>query len=171
MYALLYSIILFFILIFITLYLVRQIVNTQVIEKKIKKLQKKKKPEDLYMLGQLYLQKKLFNRAIIVFREALKTWNSNDKIGIASLMNMIGFTYFKLKKYRFAIYFYKVAIQIAPDYLIALKNLAFVYESINLFQEASNHYRTCLLLEPDNKFFSSRIKMLDRQLFLKSTTR
>lgn len=168
-FALFYSIAFFLILFLLALYLIKQIFNTQSLEKKIKLLQNKIKREqgsyeDLYRLGQFYLQKKFYNKAILTLREALKIWNINDKIGIASLSNTIGFTYFKLKKYTFAIYYYKIALKIIPDYLLAIKNLAYVYESIGLLNEAKEEYKKSLSLDPRNEFFTSRSKIVDRQL-------
>lgn len=88
----------------------------------------------------------------------------DDKIGIASLSNTIGFTYFKLKEYPFAIYYYKIALKIIPDYLLAIKNLAYAYESIGLLNEAKEQYKNSLSLDPKNDFFNSRSKIVDRQL-------
>nr|YP_009455747.1 hypothetical protein [Dictyopteris divaricata]YP_010205254.1 hypothetical protein LK366_pgp137 [Grateloupia livida]AQZ25102.1 hypothetical protein [Dictyopteris divaricata]UAV85823.1 hypothetical protein [Grateloupia livida] len=174
-FVLSYSIILFSILVVLTFYIARQILNSQKLETNVKKLQKNLKQsvysnDDLYKLGQLYLRKKLFNKALLVFREALICWDLNDKIGIGSLANTIGFTYFKLKKYNFAIYYYKVAVKILPDYLLAFKNLAFVYESLSFFQDASNCYQNCLALDSTNDFFINRLKLIQRQLVLESTT-
>lgn len=166
-----YSIISFTILISLTFYVIKQISNTQELEGNIKKLQVslKQRPSsyaDLYKLGQLYLRKKLFNKALLVFREALTIWDKNDKIGVGTLSNTIGFTYFKLKKYQFAIYYYRVAITILPDYLLALKNLAFIYESINSFENASQCYKKCLVLNPTNNFFATRLQLIQRQIDL-----
>lgn len=173
-FALFYSLSFFIILFLLTLYLIKQIFNTQLLEKNIKSLQNKIKLdevcyEDFYRLGQFYLQKKFYNKAILTFRKALKIWNINDKIGIASLSNTIGFTYFKLKKYRFAIYYYKIALKIIPDYILALKNLAYLYESTGLLSEAKDQYDTSLLLDPKNEFFINRLKLIERQLIFQTS--
>ena len=170
-YALFYSILLFLILILISFYIFQKIINIQLVERKIKSLQQKDKnadldSENLYKLGQLFLQKKLFNKALLLFHRALLIWDLNDKIGLASLINTIGVTYFQLKKYKFAIYYYEVAIKIIPDYILILKNLAFIYESTKIFPKAKKCYTDCLLLEPNNKFFIERITLINRQLNL-----
>nr|QWK41779.1 hypothetical protein [Protohalopteris sp.] len=146
LFPLLYSIVLFLILLIISSYVIQQVNNTQKAEKKIMVLQKNIQSnrfsyQDNYKLGQLYLKKKLFSKAILLFREALKTWDFNDKIGLGSLYNTIGFTYFKLKQYDFAIYYYQIAIKILPDYALALKNLAYTYEKVSLYNEAFNFYK------------------------------
>ena len=173
-FATIYSIILFIILLILSLYIIRQIINTQKGERAIISLQNDTKKDsvsysELYKLGQLYLQRKLFNKAILIFRQALKLWDINDKIGIGSLSNTIGFTYFKLKKYKFAIYYYKVALNILPDYTLAWKNLAYVYELINLKKEAYICYQKILLFDPQNSYIDSKIKLLKRSLSFSSS--
>lgn len=168
-FPLIYSIILFFILFLISFYLVKQISNTQKVEKKIIDLQENIKTnkasyEAFYKLGQLYLKKKLFYKAILLFRRALKSWNTNDKIGLGSLYNTIGFTYFELKQYELAIYYYKIAIKIIPDYTLALTNLAYTYEKMNLYTKAYDCYETTLTWNPKNQLASSRILGVKRKL-------
>ncbi|CAM9091243.1 unnamed protein product [Sphacelaria rigidula] len=173
LFPLIYTVILFFILFFISFYLIQQVTNTQKIEKKILTLQNvvQKKNffyQDTYRLGQLYLRKKLFSKAIIYFRKALTTWDLNDTIGLGSLYNTIGFTYFKLKQYDFAIYYYKIAIKILPDYILALKNIAYAYESIPLYHEAYKYYKKILIWDPNNKLALTQLEILSRKLRLKS---
>nr|YP_011006231.1 hypothetical protein V2485_pgp022 [Dictyotopsis propagulifera]WAM63235.1 hypothetical protein [Dictyotopsis propagulifera] len=173
--ALLYSIFLFLILLILVIYIVIQIRTTQLVEGEIKRLQNHvQQPqtnytcEDLYSLGQLYLRKNLFNKAVLVFHQALSIWDINDKIGLGNLVNIIGFTYNKLQKYAFAIYYYKIALTILPDYVLALNNLAFTYQSLNLFKEASSCYKNCLKFQPKNRFFLSKIKIINQKILLKS---
>ncbi|CAL8412580.1 unnamed protein product [Dictyota dichotoma] len=170
-YAFFYSVLLFFILLLISFYIFQKIINIQLIEIKIKKLQQKDKNvdlncEDLYKLGQLFLQKRLFNKALLLFHQALLLWDLNDKIGLASLINTIGVTYFQLKKYKNSIYYYKIAIKIIPDYILILKNLAFVYESTKKFSKAKKYYNDCLIIQPNSKFFIDRLNFINRQLKL-----
>lgn len=171
-YAIFYSTLFFFILFFLSIYIIKQIINNQLIEKKIKFLENKKQTndnaEDSYRLGQLYLQKKLFNRCLILLDQALQSWDLNDRIGLASLINTIGFVYFKLNKYDLSIYYYRIAIKILPDFVIAIKNLAFAYESKKLFNEALNYYNICLSFQPNNSFFINKLKYIKRQLLLLS---
>ena len=135
-FPLFYSIALFFFLSLISYYILKQIINTQKLEKKIFSLQelvKKDTPsyEDCYQLGQLYLRKKLFLKAIVIFRKALKLWDPNDKIGLGNLYNAIGFTFFNLEEYNYAIYYYQIALKIIPDHTLALVNLGYCFEKIN----------------------------------------
>lgn len=173
LFPLIYAIILFFILFFISFYLIQQVNNTQKIERKILLLQNTIQKnnffyQDTYRLGQLYLKKKIFSKAIVFFRKALKSWDLNDTIGLGSLYNTIGFTYFKLKQYDFAIYYYKIALQILPDYVLALKNIAYTYEKIKLYDEAYKSYKKILIWDPNNKLALKQLEILNRKLRLKS---
>ena len=104
-FPIIYSSILFLSLTFICYYLVGQLKMTRQVETRLslleKRLQQNKTSSDnFYKLGQIYLGKKIYEKAIILFRKALKYWDQNDKIGLGSLYNTLGFTYFKLKQDR-----------------------------------------------------------------------
>nr|YP_011007219.1 hypothetical protein V2494_pgp021 [Pleurophycus gardneri]QWK42491.1 hypothetical protein [Lessoniopsis littoralis]WAM64506.1 hypothetical protein [Pleurophycus gardneri] len=169
LFPLVYSIALFVFLFIISFYILKQITNTQKLEKKIFRLQESIKKDNVsyetfYKLGQLYLKKKLFYKAILLFRQALKAWNPNDKIGLGSLYNTIGFTYFTLKQYNLANYYYSIAIEIIPDYTLALTNLGYSYEKLNLSVESYNCYKNALVWDPENRLASSRILVVEKKL-------
>nr|YP_009730814.1 hypothetical protein Coka_086 [Cladosiphon okamuranus]QAY81051.1 hypothetical protein Coka_086 [Cladosiphon okamuranus] len=168
-FPLLYSIGLFFFLSLISYYIVKQIINTQKLEKKIfmlQKLVKKDHPyyEDCYQLGQLYLRKNLFLKAVLVFRKALKLWDPNDKIGLGNLYNAIGFTFFNLEEYDYAIYYYKVAIKIIPDHTLALINLGYSFEKVNSGITGYNCYKAALFWDPYNQLASTRFSVIEKKL-------
>nr|YP_011007359.1 hypothetical protein V2495_pgp021 [Scytothamnus australis]WAM64788.1 hypothetical protein [Scytothamnus australis] len=169
LFPLVYSLILFFFLFLISFYLVKQISNTQNMEKKIFKLEQITKKSDssyetFYTLGQLYLKKKLFYKSILLFRRSLLAWDINDKIGLGSLYNTIGFTYFTLKQYSLAVYYYKIAIRIIPDYTLAITNLAYTYEKLNLPVESFNCYKKTLDWDPTNRLALARIEISKRKM-------
>nr|QWK42064.1 hypothetical protein [Pseudochorda nagaii] len=169
LFPLVYSAALFIFLSVISFYIIKQISNTQKVEKKIFVLQEAVKKNDasyesLYELGQLYLKKKLFYKAILLFRKALKTWDTNDKIGLGSLYNTIGFTYFTLKQYKLASYYYNIAITIIPDYTLALTNLGYTYEKLDLTVEAYNCYKDTLVWDPKNELAALRILITEKRL-------
>lgn len=168
-FPLFYSIALFFFLFFISFYILKQIINTQKLEKKIFYLQELVKKDDLYhedcyQLGQLYLRKKLFLKAIVVFRKALKLWDPNDIIGLGNLYNAIGFTFFNLEEYDYAIYYYKIAVQIIPDHTLALINLGYAFEKINSFVTGYNCYRAALFWDTSNDLASTRFSSIEKKL-------
>lgn len=161
-FPLLYSFILFISLIFIFFYIVGQLRMTQKVEKRLtiieNQLQTDQRFSDnFYKLGQIYLQKNFYEKAINLFRQSLKDWDLNDKIGLGSLYNTLGFTYFKLKEYEYAKYYYLEAIKLLPDYTLALTNLGLIYEINKMYFEAFTIYDTVLNYEQNNKIALSRI--------------
>nr|WRW10625.1 hypothetical protein ASMI048 [Ascoseira mirabilis] len=168
LFPFIYSILLFLLLVTISFYIGKQIINIQKVERRIFQLQEKIKNyevsyEDFYKLGQLYLKKKLFYKAILLFRQALKTWNSNDKIGLASLYNTLGFTYFTLEEYNLAVYYYSISLKVIPEYSLALTNLGSSYEKLHLDKEAYICYKNILLWEPHNQIALNRLLYLDKK--------
>ncbi|CAN0359623.1 unnamed protein product [Pylaiella littoralis] len=168
-FPLFYSIALFFFLSMISYYILKQIINTQKLEKKIFDLQELIKTdapcyEDCYQLGQLYLRKKLFLKAIVVFRKALKLWDPNDKIGLGNLYNAIGFTFFNLEEYDFAIYYYQIVLKIIPDHTLALINLGYSFEKINSIIKGYHCYKTALFWDPPNKLASTRFLTVEKKI-------
>ena len=83
-------------------------------------------------------------------------------MGIASLFNTLGFTYYQLKEYEIAVYYYKIALTLTPDYITSLTNLAYLYQNQNKISEVENIYKKLILfgLETEKmqeiKYFLSR---------------
>jgi tetratricopeptide (TPR) repeat protein len=164
----LYSLILFFFVLCISIYLIGQIKLTQKVEKRIFILEcKLQKNENLsnnfYKLGQIYLRKNFYEKAISLFRKSLLNWDSNDKIGLGSLYNTLGFTYFQLKEYDYAKYYYLQAINLLPDYILALTNLGLIYETTKMYREAYDIYQTVLEYEKNNKIALSQLALIKRK--------
>ena len=160
-FPLIYSSILFLSLMIICFYLVGLLKMTQAVEKRITRLEIKlqtneRSADNFYKLGQIYLRKRIYDKAINFFRQSLKYWDANDKIGLGSLYNTLGFTYFKLKEYEQAIYYYTQAIKLLPDYTLALTNLGLVYENKQMYKEAFQTYSNALKYESENKIARTR---------------
>nr|YP_010485157.1 hypothetical protein N8E41_pgp001 [Sargassum fulvellum]UVW80951.1 hypothetical protein [Sargassum fulvellum] len=169
LFPLIYSIVLFCFLILIIFFIIKQVIDTQKLEKKTFELQALLKRNNTsyelyYKLGKLYLKKKLFPKAILLFRKATNNWDINDNIGLGHVYNVIGLTYFTLKEYNLAIYYYKIALKIIPDYTIALINLAYVYEKQNLLLDSYNYYNKVLYYNKNNNLAIKRIKIIRRLL-------
>ena len=148
-----YLALVFGILLLSAVFLGYQIWLNQQLETNLEKFRSKKITENntyenLFKLGQLYLRKKIYNKAIEEFRACFKTWDKNDKLGIASLFNTLGFTYYQLKEYDIAIYYYKIALTVTPDYVTSLTNLAYLYQSQNQLNDLDNVYKQLLLFDP-----------------------
>lgn len=170
-FPLLYSSILFISLIILCVYLLGQLQMIQKVEKRRISLEIKLKTnqnfyENFYKLGQIYLRKNFYEKAINLFRHSLKTWDQNDKIGLGSLYNTLGFTYFKLKQYKYATYYYLEAIKLLPDYTLALTNLGLIYETSKMYTEAYNTYAKVLNYERQNKIALSRISIVKEKVKL-----
>nr|BDA98831.1 photosystem I assembly protein Ycf37 [Chroomonas debatzensis] len=166
---LIYLLILASLLFSLAFFVVTEIVKKQTLESNLYDLQKKVRKkeatyEDYYLLGTLYLSKKLFDQAIIQFRYALQAWNSTDTIGLANLYNTIGFTYFESEQYDLSIYYYKEAIKNLNDYVTAWNNLGYAYEKKKMIPEAVKSYETVLGYENNNQIASDRLQILMRKI-------
>nr|WAM64002.1 hypothetical protein [Ishige okamurae] len=170
-FPLLYATVLFLILTIVSFYIIQQIAKIQANEKRIIRLEKKIQngsaiSDDHYKLGQFYLRKKLFNKAILSFRKAVQSWDRNDQIGLGSLYNTLGFTYFSLKEYQCAIYYYEIAVKIIPDYILVVRNLGYTYEQLKLYSQAYKCYNRMLSRNKDEQLLISQLVRVKRKLDL-----
>jgi tetratricopeptide (TPR) repeat protein len=164
-----YLLILLIILSIIAFLLIQEIIKKRDLETNLYDFQKKVRENkanglDHYLLGTLYLSKKLFDQAIIQFRYALKSWDDDDKPGLANLYNTIGFTYFESDQYDLAIYYYKEAIRSVGDYTTALNNLGYAYEKKKMLPEALESYKSVLIYDNGNEVANSRFQILQRRV-------
>ena len=164
-----YLTVLLIVLFIIASFLFTQIIRKRETENELSYLQKKSKLGemtyvDYYSLGVIYLSKKLFDQSIIQFSYALKNWDNNDITGLANLYNTIGFTYFETNQLDFAIYYYKKAIEIIPDYIVAIKNLAYAYERKKLLSEAIETYKIVLNYDQNNTVANEKIMSLSKRI-------
>ncbi|GAB4211599.1 MAG: tetratricopeptide repeat protein [Synechococcales cyanobacterium] len=118
-------------------------------------------PRDHYELGSVYLEKKLYDQAIIQFKKGLEA--SGDQ-SVPPIANALGFTYFTQQQYDLAIRFYKEALKGDPDYVVAWNNLGHAYEKKTLVQPAIEAYETALRLEPENTTAKRRLDSLRKRL-------
>ena len=164
-----YLLILLTILSTLAFFLVQEILKKRKLEDNLYEIQKKVRTnkatsEDHYLLGTLYLSKKLFDQAIIQFRYALKGWDTKDKEGLANLYNTIGFTYFESEQYDLAIYYYKEALQNLQTYTTAWNNLGYAYEKKKLFSYALESYSNVLSYDRENEIATGRFQVLQRRV-------
>ena len=164
-----YLLILLTILSTLAFFLVQEILKKRKLEDNLYEIQKKLRTnkatsEDHYLLGTLYLSKKLFDQAIIQFRYALKGWDTKDKEGLANLYNTIGFTYFESEQYDLAIYYYKEALQNLQTYTTAWNNLGYAYEKKKLFSDALESYSNVLSYDRENEIATGRFQVLQRRV-------
>lgn len=150
-------------------FLIKQIFQKREKENELSLLQQKLRSGSInyfehYSLGVIYLSKKLFDQAIIQFSYALKKWDPLDIPGLANLYNTIGFTYFESEQFDLAIYYYKESINLIPNYIIALNNLAYAYEKKKSLRDAINTYKKVLSYDEKNATASEKFQSLTRRI-------
>ena len=166
---LIYLTVLLIILLIFSLFLFKQIFQSRKVEQVLSDLQAKTRSnsatgEDYYVLGTIYLSKKLFDQAIIHFRYALQLWDKNDKEGLANLYNTVGFTYSESNQYDLAIYYYNEAIKNLSNYTTALNNLGYVYEKKGKFLDAMKAYKSVIAYDQGNTVALDRLEVLKRRV-------
>jgi len=164
-----YLLILLTILSILAFFLIQEILKKRTLENNLYELQKKVRENkatgvDHYLLGTIYLSKKLFDQAIIQFRYALKRWDNEDTEGLANLYNTIGFTYFESEQYELAIYYYKEALKNLRNYTTAWNNLGYAYEKKKMLSEALESYKSVLSYDQENEIANGRFQMLERRV-------
>lgn len=149
-------------------FVLRQVLRTRRTELTLTQLQRKLSeepgsPEDYYELGSILLGKKLFTQAIFQFQKAFKSKKLDPTSELAALLyNALGYAYAAQEQYDLAIRQYKDALKIVPDYVIALKNLAFAYERKQLTSEAIETYQAVLNLDASNAIAQKRLDILSK---------
>ncbi|NES24155.1 MAG: tetratricopeptide repeat protein [Symploca sp. SIO3E6] len=148
--------------------ILRQIFKTRKVEGKLSKLEKKLKEKrgtvgDYYELGSIYLDKKLYAQAVILFQKALKASNAEEE-NLAPVYNALGFAYFSQEQYDIAIRQYKEALKQEPEYVTALNNLGHVYERKKLTAQALESYEEALKYAPENETSKRRSESLRKRL-------
>nr|BED43097.1 Ycf37 protein [Pyropia sp. Myanmar_A]BED43294.1 Ycf37 protein [Pyropia sp. Myanmar_B]BED43491.1 Ycf37 protein [Pyropia sp. Myanmar_C] len=116
--------------------------------------------EEHFAFAKVCVAKKSFSKAIIEIQLVLKKNPDLDMLDnntiIPNLYNMLGFIYSKAGQVNFAKNFYKQALQIDPNYVVALNNLAKIYEDKKDFKQAEFLYDRVLTLQLNNKIASRR---------------
>ncbi len=102
---------------------------------------------EILRLSYVMLRKKLFFDAI----QLIESKQSCNDIRIYQLMNALGFIYYSIHQYRLAKFYYIEALKIKNDYIVALQNIAKVYD---LTKESCLLKLACesiLKYDPENK--------------------
>ncbi len=148
--------------------ILRQIFKTRKIENALSKLQKKLTKEqgtaqELYEMGSIYLDKKVYSQAISLFQKAIKAAEREEEKNISLIYNGLGFAYFAQEQYDIAIRQYKEALKYNPSYVTALNNLGHAYERKNLEAQALQTYEQALQADPKNSTAKRRAESLRRR--------
>ena len=154
----------------LAIFVFTQVLKARRLEMTISKLQRKLsegKGEaiEYYQLGSLYLDKKLYTQALNVLQRALKAIDDSvEAENQALIYNAMGFAYFAQEQYDASIRHYKEALKRYPDYVIALNNLANVYEKKQMITTAVEAYEKTIAISPDNPVAKRRLKSLKKRL-------
>lgn len=167
--AKIYLIVVFAILLITAAFLIIQIRLRQNLENTLAEIQLQSNDisnsyEDQFKLGQIYLRKKIYNKAIQEFRLCFKNWEKNDRLGLASLFNTLGFTYYQLEEYEIASYYYKIALRLTPDYITCLTNLAYIYQTQNDIKELKKVFDQITKYDPTNKKIQELKVFIDKRI-------
>lgn len=146
-----------------------QVLKARRLENTFGKLQKKLQntkgtAQEYYQLGSIYLDKKLYSQSINLFQKALKMAEEVEPENQALIYNAMGYACFAQEQFDLAIRHYKDALKLYPDYVIALNNLANVYEKKQMVNKALETYQETLAIEPSNKVAQRRANSLKKRL-------
>jgi tetratricopeptide (TPR) repeat protein len=146
----------------------RQIFKTRRVEMRLNRLESKLAKDsgtaqEYYELGSIYLDKKIFAQAILLFQKALKVEELPDAEA-ALIHNALGYAYFAQEQYDLAIRQYKDALKFNPNYVFALNNLGHAYERKQLVGPALEAYEQVLALESTNVTAKRRAESLRKRV-------
>jgi len=120
----------------------------------------------LYELASVQLRKRLYGQAVDNLKLALRKAQSEKAPDEARALieNAYGFALAAESKFSEAIRHYRSALQIKPDYPVALNNLAYALGKLGEPQEAKDTYARVLDLEPANGTARKGIKTMERRV-------
>ena len=152
-------------------FIVRQIFKTRKLGMSLERLENKLTLEkgtaqEYYELGSIYVDKKLYSQAIVLFQKALKTKDLEGEEDLAVLYNALGFAHFGQEQYDIAIRQYKEALKFQPEYVTSLNNLGHAYERKKLIAQALEMYEQALAYDPENATAKKRVDSLRKRLVI-----
>jgi tetratricopeptide (TPR) repeat protein len=120
----------------------------------------------LYELASVQLRKRLYGQAVDNLKLALRKAQAEKapEEARALIENAYGFALAAQSKFSEAIRHYRSALQIKPDYAVALNNLAYALGKQGEPQEARDTYSRVLVLEPTNGTARKGLKTMERRL-------
>ena len=152
-----------------TFFVVRQVWVTRRVEVTLADLQQKLANTkgtalDYYEIGSILLDKKLYVQAAVYLKQALKELTEEEAENAILVHNALGYSYFAQEQFDLAIKEYKEALEIRPDYVTALNNLANAYERKQMIPQALEVYEQSLATEPGNETAKRRAASLRKRV-------
>lgn len=99
-------------------------------------------------LGILLLNKKLYSQATKYLK--LSILKCDDIILLGNIYNNLGYCYFQQGNLKLAQSFYEEALLYLPDYIVALNNLAYLFEKQKNYEEALSLYNKSYNFDSQN---------------------
>ncbi len=93
--------------------------------------------------------------------ESIKWIESRSNLQISKMhqyFNALGFVYYNMQRYDLAKLYYIEALEFKKDYIVALQNLAKLYEVLDDGKSAMSAYKRILKYDPSNKFAERYLK-------------
>lgn len=122
--------------------------------------------EDSFAFSKVCIAKKLFTRAIIesqlVLQKNLLLKSPENAAIIAKLYNMLGFIYYEADQKKLAKNFYERALELDSNYIVALNNLAKIYEDTKNFLKAEAIYNKVLNIDKSNQLANTQKKSIQQ---------
>ena len=87
---------------------------------------------------------------------------SNNNMNLHQSMNALGFAYFSIQYYSLAKYYYLEALKSKKDYIVALKNLAFLYKVTKNDTLAKSTYQSIIKYDPANRIAVNYLAELNK---------
>lgn len=109
---------------------------------------------ELFVLLKILVNKKLWFKSI----KLLERQKGLVKENMHQYFNSMGFIYYNMKQYNLAQLYYLKAVNFKKDYLVALQNLAKVYDKQKKYVLAISTYESILLYDKDNKVANRYLK-------------
>nr|YP_009237287.1 hypothetical protein [Wildemania schizophylla]AKS28334.1 hypothetical protein [Wildemania schizophylla] len=122
--------------------------------------------DEIFAFARVCVAKKLFVNAIVESQAVLQdksyfTIANNNDI-MSKLYNMLGFIYYEAGHSAFAKNFYLRAIDMNSNYIVALNNLAKIYEDIKNFRKAEDLYQQVLKINSSNETATRRMQSISK---------
>jgi len=106
--------------------------------------------EDQYKKAGLLIDENKYEEAIILLQDILK---KNEELGLqlkSRILNNIGYCYYKLNFIEKATSFYKMALEVDPQYTVCLNNYAVILMNQKKYKEALPYLDQAYLLGKNN---------------------
>ncbi|CAF1686744.1 unnamed protein product, partial [Adineta ricciae] len=103
-----------------------------------------------HLMGLIKTTKYEYKKALLYYHKALKLISNSVQVNLSTIYNDIGLLYYQLEKYREAIQFYQLALDLqiesnnSSDLITIYNNMGQTYKDLNNYSNASHCYEKIL---------------------------